>query len=141
MLEGDAHMRLGRIDDMARTFNKLLNANPDNPGLHFEIGERYRRLAERKINPYMQEAYFLKAVELLERAQALFDKTTSPPPCPSLYSLAFMYDNLGHYDKAIAAWHEIIMRIKRDYPNIKPDNHQLTWPNEMIQAITAKQVT
>ena len=118
-------------------FSNILNANPINPELRFEIGERYRRLAERRFNPSEHEVYFNCAVELFERSQELFDETISPPPCQAVYSRAFMYDNLGYYEKAIAMWEEIIMRNKRDYNN-EAESEENKWPREMIEALKIK---
>jgi tetratricopeptide (TPR) repeat protein len=119
------------------TFDKILKANPDNPNLRFEIGERYRRLAERRFNPEKHEVYFKYAVELFEQSQKLFDATMSPPPCQSVYSRAFLYDNLGYYEKAIEMWEEIIMRNKRDYNNAA-EYESNEWPREMIEALKNK---
>ena len=137
LLKGDTHIRLGRIEDAMYIFSDILNKNPDNPGLHFEIGERYRRLTERRFNPSEYEVYFNCAVEFFERAQELFDETISPPPCQSLYSLAFMYDNLGHYAKAIEMWEEITMRLERDY-QYAADSQERVWPREMIESLRNK---
>ena len=137
ILKGDTLIRLGKVEDAMLTFSNILNANPQNPSLHFEIGERYRRLAERRFNPDAYEVYLKCAVELFERAQELFDETMSPPPCQAVYSRAFMYDNLGHYEKAIEMWEEIIMRHERDYNDeIESDGNK--WPREMIEAIRDK---
>jgi len=137
ILKGDTHIRLGRIEDAMHIFTNMLNANPKNPELCFDIGERYRRLAERQFSPSEHEVYFNCAVKLFEQAQELFDRATPPPPCQSVYSRAFMYDNLGYYQKAIEMWEEIIMRINRDYYN-DDESESNKWPHEMIAAIKNK---
>jgi len=137
VIKGDTLIRLGRIHNALDTFDKILKANPDNPNLRFEIGERYRQLAERRINPEKHEAYFKYAIELFEQSQKLFDKTFSPPPCQSVYSRAFLYDNLGYYEKAIEMWEEIIMRNKRDYNN-EVEGESNKWPRDMIEALKNK---
>jgi len=126
-------VRLGKIEDAMSVFSKIIHANEDDAQLHYEIGERYKQLAERRYNDHEHAIYFENAVALLERSQELYDQTLSPPPCQSVYARAFLYDSLGHYEKSIEMWEEIILRDKRDHNG---ENGQ--WPREMITAIKCK---
>ena len=133
LLKGDTLIRLGKEEDAFAIFDKLISDYPGEPKVYFEVGERYRRLAERRFSPDDYAGYFDKAAGLFEEAQKLFDATITPPPCHPVYSRAFMYDNLGYYEKAIEMWEEIIMRDQRDYQGIGSD-----WPHEMIEAMKEK---
>ena len=101
LLKGDTLIRLGKEEEAFDVFEKLTADHPDDPKVFFETGERCRRLAERRFYPNEYASYFEKAVELFERSQKIFDATMSPPPCHPTYLRAFLYDNLGYYEKAI----------------------------------------
>jgi len=140
ILRGDMLIRLGRVDEAFIVLDKLADNFLNNPGdfsndanVLFEVAERYRRFAERRFNPEEYTAYFEKSVRLFEQAQKMFDELLQPPPCHPVYSRAFLYDNLGYYEKAIEMWEEIIMRDERDYQGERSD-----WPREMIEAMKNK---
>lgn len=137
LLRGDMLVRLGKIEDAINIFQTIIHANECDAQLHYEIGERYKQLAERRYNDKEHDTYFKCAVELLERSQELYDKTMSPPPCQSVYLRAFLYDSLGYYEKAIEMWEEIIMRNNRDYDDDNKGNNN-KWAHEMIEAIKGK---
>ena len=136
-LKADTLIRLGKEDEAFVIFDKLIGDYPNNPNVFYEIGERYRRLSERRFNLDKFKNYFEKAVKLFEQSQKIFDDTISPPPCQSVYSLAFMYDHLGYYEKAIEMWEEIITRNKRDY-NIGIESDENKWAYEMTETLRNK---
>ena len=146
ILKGDTLIRLGKEDEAIIVFDSLINDYSNDPNIYCAVGERYKRLAERRFNPdeyfgqllfFQQQKYFEKAVMCFEQSQRIFDETMSQPPCQPVYSLAFMYDACGHYEKAIEMWEEIIMRNKRDYNNeVEGENNK--WPREMIESIKNK---
>lgn len=133
ILKGDTLIRLGRTEEAFTVLDELVNKFPDNPDVLFEVGERYRRLAERRHHPADYKNHFDTAIQLFERSQRLFDDLMQPPYCHPVYSCAFLYENIGYYEKAIEMWEEIIKRLNRDY-----QGEGVEWPYEMIDALKNK---
>jgi len=114
-LKGDTLVRLGKNEEAFAIFDKLLGDHQSDPNVYYAVGERYRRSAERRSDPDEYKKYFDRAVELFERAQGLYDATMTPPPMQAVYSRAFMYDTLGHYEKAIEMCQSVIVGDRYKY--------------------------
>ncbi|MCL2517071.1 MAG: helix-turn-helix domain-containing protein [Oscillospiraceae bacterium] len=133
ILKGDTLIRLGREAEAFVIYDKLMNDYSNDPNVFLEVGERYRRLAERRFNPENYANYFEKAVQIFEQSQKLLDSTMNPPPCNPCFSLAFMYESWGEYEKAIEMWEEIIIRCHKDFYDVGLD-----WHTEMLESLKTK---
>jgi transcriptional regulator with XRE-family HTH domain len=133
ILRGDMLIRLGKPDDAFIVLDKLAGSLSNDPNVLYEIGERYRRFVERRFNSEEYINYFEKAIQLFENSQKIYDSTMDKPYINSTYSRAFLYDNLGYYEKAIEMWEEIIMRDNRDF-----DGTASEWPRDMIETLKNK---
>ena len=54
-----------------------------------------------------------------------------------LYSLAFLYNDLGRYADAIKQWEEIILRLKEDW-NHEENSDGLQWARDTIRQLKEK---
>ena len=65
-----------------------------------------------------------------------FKSHGKPRVLDSIYSLAFMYNNLGRYQQAIEMW-ELIQQVMKDEWNT-PEGEQTDWPRHEIEKLKAK---
>lgn len=126
LYQGDLTLAEGD-EDNARiiwfdTARALENSKLDSFQLYYEIGKRFENVTD-----YTHaEIYYLKH----------FKTHDKPRPLDSLFHLAFMYNNLGKYKKAIEIWELILKYLKEDWDIAEGES--VDWPLREIANLKTK---
>ena len=86
----------------------------------YEVAERYNKYG-----------MYDEAIVLFEKHAIL-----NAPYLDSRYSLAFIYDKLHHYEKAIEMWEIILNGLRDDFNLI--DGEEVNWPKREIEKLKLK---
>lgn len=86
----------------------------------YEVAERYNKYG-----------MYDEAIMLFEKHAIL-----NAPYLDSRYSLAFIYDKLHHYEKAIEMWEIILNGLRDDFNLI--DGEEVNWPKREIEKLKLK---
>jgi len=120
-LQGDICQIRGQNDEAMALWDQAVAAQTERADTVDYIAEKCASLG-------MTE----KAISLWESAYEQDPNSLSP-----LYSLAFLYHDLGQYAEATCQWEEIIKRLREDW-GYEEGSEMLCWPREEIRKLREK---
>lgn len=117
LYEGDFWLMNGDQNKAISLWEAVVSESEPDPGILFHTADRFAKL------------------ELYDRAIVLWNQAYEIPPhyADSIYSLAFLYDRLGQYEKAIQEWERILHGLQT-YWNAT-EGEMLDWPKREIEKL------